>query len=618
MADTKQTGLIRLNADLSPAKTEDKARIANLAWYTGATVKRQSWDGPYNLTLSMKPEHVQMERLQSGKAPLLDSHSDWSLKDLIGIIEKASLDGSARVRFSNRPEVDPIWQDVQDGIIRNASVGAAIHKLKETTKEGDAMKSYLAVDWEPLEVSLVPIGADPNAGLNFDGQDQLQQLRAKAQKGNSGMETNQTGVNAGVVSQDVEQIRQIGMACHLPADFVQGAIATGITLENARNLFIDEAARRSDAQGGPISSVRSELVRDSGDTMRLAMEETLFARMSGKRPSEIGREYAGARISDMARDLLISRGVRVSTRNSAEIVKIALSHSTSDFPNLLQGTGQRVLGQAYQAAQPAIKTVARQSSVQDFRAKSILRLGEAPALVLVPESGELHQGTRAEFAESYRAYTYGRLFGLTRQAIVNDDLGAFSDFISAFGQSAAGLEAQVLVDLLTSNAGLGPTLTDTKVLFHTDHGNISGSGAAPDATSLAAARLALRTTTGLDGATIIEVAPRYLLLPAALESDGEKILAQLYPAETSNVNPFSGKLQLLVEPRLDAADKHRWYIFGDPAVFPVLEYAYLEGYTGPRIESREGWETLGVEFRCYEDFGAGAIGYRGSYTNAGH
>lgn len=158
-----------LHGNLSPGQAKDGARIVNLKWYTGAVVNRYSWDdGRFLLALSMKPAHVRMERLRSGKAPLLNSHSDYRLSDVIGVIEHATLKGDARIRLSNRPEVDPIWVDIQDGIIRNASVGTQIYKLQETTKEGDELKSFLAVDWEPTEVSLVPIGADMNAGFGFD------------------------------------------------------------------------------------------------------------------------------------------------------------------------------------------------------------------------------------------------------------------------------------------------------------------------------------------------------------------------------------------------------------------------------------------------------------------
>ncbi len=168
--------LQQLQAEFSGAEKGD-ARIAKLKWYTGATVTRRGWGDKYLLTLSMKPEHVRMGRLTSGKAPLLNSHNDWSLSDVVGVIQTADLKGDATVRFSNRNEVTPIWTDVQDGIIRNASVGTIIHRLKDITEKdaegSEKTKAYLAVDWEPIEVSLVPIGADPQAGLKFEEKERF-------------------------------------------------------------------------------------------------------------------------------------------------------------------------------------------------------------------------------------------------------------------------------------------------------------------------------------------------------------------------------------------------------------------------------------------------------------
>ncbi len=161
-----------LAAELAPVPSDTGERIAELNWYTGATVPRLGWGGLWYLTFSMKPEHVRMGRLQSGKAPLLNSHQSYELSNVIGIIQSADLNGKARVRFSNRAEVTPIWNDVEDGIIRNASMGTIVYKLQDLTakdEEGNPKgpRTYMAVDWEPLEVSLVPVGADPAAGLRL-------------------------------------------------------------------------------------------------------------------------------------------------------------------------------------------------------------------------------------------------------------------------------------------------------------------------------------------------------------------------------------------------------------------------------------------------------------------
>src|ERR1019366_9119775 len=126
-----------------------------------------------------------------------------------------------------------------------------------------------------------------------------------------------------------------------------------------------------------------------------------------------------------------------------------------------------------------------------------------------------------------------------------------------------------------------------------------------------AGRLALRLSKDADGETLIACDPKYLLVPAALESEAEKYLAMLYPAQSQNVNPFSGKLQLLVEPRLDAKSATAWWMFADAGQAPCLEYAFLESAQGPQITYELGFEYLGQRFRCLLDYGVGCIGFRG-------
>jgi hypothetical protein len=288
-------------------------------------------------------------------------------------------------------------------------------------------------------------------------------------------------------------------------------------------------------------------------------------------------------------------------------------HHTTDFPGLLTGVGRRTLMSSYTAATSPLKAMARQGSRIDFRSGSTLRLGELGALQKVSESGEIKSVTRGEAAESYSLDTYAALFAISRKALVNDDLGAFNDWANAAGQAAATTEAALLWTLLSQSAGAGPLMGDGKRLFHADHGNLL-TGAALSVESLDAARKALRLQKGLDGKTFITVTPKYLVVGPELETLAEQLLATINATTTEDVNPFAGRLTLAVEPRI--ADD-QWFLFADPASVPVLEYSYLSSAPGPQMSSREGWETLSVEYRVYLDFGAGAVDWRGAVRNPG-
>jgi hypothetical protein len=144
-------------------------RTAELIFSTGAPVDRIDWwtGKRYIEKLSMDPAHIRLDRLNAG-APLLDSHSAWSVGDILGAVEGDSARiekgrGIATVRFSRRDDVEPVFQDVLDGIVRSVSVGYRVYKFVEDTPKDGGTPTRTAIDWEPYEVSMVPMPADTGA-----------------------------------------------------------------------------------------------------------------------------------------------------------------------------------------------------------------------------------------------------------------------------------------------------------------------------------------------------------------------------------------------------------------------------------------------------------------------
>jgi hypothetical protein len=600
----------------TPTTTNDDQRTVDVIFFTGAPVARtDSWSGDRYM-LILDPQGVDLSWLNNG-APVFDHHQNEGAASQMGVVETARIDPGgqyrATLRFSKRPEVDGLWQDIRDGIVNKFSMGLELLATTEQRDETGKLATKTATAWRPFEISTEPLPADfGTTTLSRAETREGKHMTDNNEKTNTGALASET-INTAT---DIADIRTIALRNGVGA-MGEDLISRNVPIQQARELLWREVVRKSDldANGQPfrINSEHISLTRDYREGLTDRMSEALAARYTGKTPSESARQFVGASVVDLARECCLAGGVQLPGFGAERIVKLAMA-STSDFPNLLQATGNRVLLNAYQAAKPSLQRVARPSTIVDFRAKSALRLGGVPQLLEVNEGGEIHSGSPVESKESYRLYTYGRKFGISRQAMVNDDLSAFVDFIGRFGIAAANLEAQKLVDLLASN----PTMGDGKVLFVADHSNLAtGAGSALAISGLSAARLKLRTTTDLDGVTIIETTPRYLVVPACLETSGEQLLSAIMATEIANVNPFSGKLELIVEPRLDAKSKTAWYVFGDPQVAPVLEYAYLDSLGGPQVETRPGWETLGMEIRCFLDYGVGAIGWRGAVLNTG-
>jgi hypothetical protein len=160
-------------------------------------------------------------------------------------------------------------------------------------------------------------------------------------------------------------------------------------------------------------------------------------------------------------------------------------------------------------------------------------------------------------------------------------------------------------------------MADGNALFSVAHKNLDAVPSVISVTSLGKARAAMRVQTSLDGSTLLNVNPTTILLPASLETLAAQFLTQITPALPSSVNPFAGLLMPTVEPRLDVNSATAWYLAASTDQIDIIEYAYLEGESGPTIENRIGFDIDGLEIKARHDFAAKVIDWRGLYKNPG-
>lgn len=554
--------------------------------------------------LSHEPTAIDLSRTANG-LPLLFSHDQ---RMPIGLVEEVRLEKGRLVgvlRFGTSPKANEIWADVEAGILNNISIGYVIESVEEFRG------GYKATRWTLLEASIVTVPADAGVGINRN-QPLGNNMEAKETMHDQEMEAARTANNPIAIAERrrIQEIRSIVGRLKLDDALADEMILAGTSLQEARNRAIDAAAEHQE-RTQPRTFANHDSTYENPEFSVRSMAEALASRFTNKHVSEQARPFVGMRMVDMAKHILELEGKRTHwSDNASSIIERAL-HSSGDFSNLLLGAGSRILSQYYSSYQGGIKRIARQGTARDFRAKALLRLGEAPELLKVKEGGEIKRGSMAETVDSYSLATYARIFGITRQALVNDDLDAFAQMTERFGVAAAELEANQLIKLLTSN----PVMNDGVVLFHANHKNLAAAGSTIDITSLGAARSAMRLQKGIDKTTPIDATPRYLIVPAALETVAEQYLALTNPQESIEVNPFGGKLELVVDPRLDAISDKAWYVASDS--IGHLEYSHLEGEQGPQMIVREGFDVEGVEFKCRLDFGCGMLDWRGIYKNPG-
>ncbi len=350
-----------------------------------------------------------------------------------------------------------------------------------------------------------------------------------------------------------------------------------------------------------------------------AMAEALAARsMPGYQAQGNGRhaEFMGWRPSDMIGELLRARGERSVPRNPTLLAERAF-HTTSDFPLLLSAAANKMLLAAYQPAQPTYRQIFLRRDFRDFKPHRHLRVGDFPTLLPLLENGEIQAGTMSESQEIVLLQTFARRIRVTRPMLVNDDLGAFTDFAAAIGRRVADFENATAYGLLNSANGDGPTLTTgNAAVFGTGaaRANKAGAGSALDLGGLAAGRAAIMRQKTLDGLPIAIGSSMRLLVGPNQELAARQLTVSVAATQTSNANVFAGFVQPLVEPLIGA---NRWYLFSDPLSAPVYVYGYLNGAEGPQVTTGPVSGVDGVEVSVIFDFGVGAIDWRGAWFNPG-
>lgn len=603
--------IITRRAPIGASTWNPETRTFEVVFSTGAPVERYDARGLYSEVLSLSQDWP-------NKVPFLDAHRRGSLDAVLGFADRLrTVGGEARatVRLSRHSALaDRLAGELDDGNTFGISVGYTVEQFgRETADPKTGRRTRVATRWTPLEISVDLLPADRQATIRKDTAMTATPTPAPSPESTPAaapvLDTTAAADRATVNA----EIRSIARMAGLDQAWIDRQIDHGATADAARTAAF-EAMRERSANANAVRTTTVAIVADHNDPEMRArtIGDALFARVNpAHTPTEAARPYVGLTIPELARDCLRTRGMATTGLSPAGVIERAL-HSTSDFPIILGDTVGRTLRQAYSAAPVGIRRLGRETTARDFRSKYRVQLSAAPTLEKVNEAGEFKSGTLGEAKESYAISTFGRIIGITRQALVNDDLGAFADLPRRMGQAAAAFEADFLVELLTTASGVGPDMNDGNPLFDAAHGNTAGSGGSISETTLSAGRLAMRKQTGLGG-ELIAVTPRYVLVPPDKETEAEKVLSAIQATKTSDVNVFS-TLAVVVEPRLTG---NRWYIVADPAEIDGLEYAYLEGEPGPQITTQAGFEIDGVQVKVRLDFGAGFVDWRGWYVNPG-
>ncbi|MGE0358932.1 MAG: prohead protease/major capsid protein fusion protein [Burkholderiales bacterium] len=636
----RETRELPLQLRFAPVSNVDaKARTIDVVWTTGARVRRYDWrfDREYLEELSLEPGAINMERLNSGKAPFLDAHARWELRSVLGVVEGTRIENGehlARVRFSKRAEVQPIFEDVQDKILQNVSVGYSVQRMEmiPPAKEGEDWV-YRAALWTPHELSLVPIGADNGAGTRseqderaggrpffpaeFISREEIHMPQPNTDPGAAApASTEPVRAERGRVADIHRRVR----SANLPQEFADDLVERGVTLDAACRAIVDEIAERRALP--PIIPYMTTEDRSGGrETMRRDMADGFLARLGDPCPNERAARYARFTLKDMASTCLEAIGVRVRDMSSDEIFRRAMS--SSDLPNILGDATYRRLRAGFDAFPAGVKMISQEKRVRDFRVQNEVQLSEAASLERVLDGAEYKHSRLSDSKETFQLETFGRIISVTRHTLVNDDLSAFDRIPRLFGAACRQKENAAICAILTANG----TMSDGGALFNATavssggpgHANLgTGTGSALAIGSLSAGIKALRLQKGLDAATPIAVVPKFLIVPAALEASARALVATLNPAAVADVNPWQGLLEVLVDPLLDGSSTTAWYLAADPTLLDGgVIHAYRDDAPGPQLTSEQNFHTDEWGWKVTFDFTAAVTEFRGLYKANG-
>lgn len=424
----------------------------------------------------------------------------------------------------------------------------------------------------------------------------------------------------------VTQVNQLAAILKVPAEVTSLAVAHGDDVIQAKARFLkhlSETAR-------PIHAVKVGEDKNRA-SLRASLSDAILIRAGQKveKPHERATQLSGLTLIDMGRQYLAANGVseamQVSRSRVWEMLArpqqyggqyAMLAQSTDSFANITLDAVNKSLRTEYGLAPSTWNIWARRATAPDFKNINRIALSDVPGLVARSEGGEIKYNVLSDSKETYTLAEYTNGIRLTRQAIINDDLDAFSRIPRAQATTAKQLEDDVCYAILTANAALA----DTVALFHASHSNLGTAGAI-SVTTLGEARKLMRVQEGPKG-NKLNLSPKFLLVPAALETLADQFTSANYVAAVqTTINPFAnnGRTPLVpvVEARLDDSSATAWYVAADNSRIDTVEVCFLMDEPEPVLKQETDFDTDDIKFAVRHTTAAKAIDYRGLVKNAG-
>ena len=579
------------------------------------------WFG--NEILSHDAEAVDLTRLQEIGVVLFNHDRDRVIGRVLDVrLDEVTRKLRAVIQFDEDEESERIYQKVCSGTLRGGSVGYAVdvwESVEAGAKSSNGRftgRCEVATRWTPYELSIVSVPADATVGVgrsyveNGDGNmdEQKNDIDVKDQEREATQPAplvNAEAERQAAVAEERARVREIGTMCRQFGVDDVPYINDGMSVEAVRAAILDKLAQERKAQ--PVTVQIDEM-----DKFRAAATDGLAMRagMAVENSAPGAEEFRGKRMMRLAAEC-VERELGKSTHamDDETIVREALT-GTGAFPGILSNVAHKSMAQAYQSAPTTYQLWTAQGSNSDFKDATRYRLSEADTLEKLNESGEFKAGGVTEGAAKTSIATYGRMFSLTRQAIINDDMGALQQLPAIYGAAARRMINKMVYKMLQSN----PKVEGT-VLFHANHQNLCAEDISIE--GLAKMKASMAKQKNIKGAEYLNIQPAFLICPVELEVQAAQLISSVVDPTKANAtpNPFANKMMVISEPELE--DEKTFYLAAAAGIAPTIEVTSLNGNLTPTMERAEQFDTLGIKWRIYMDVGVNLLDYRGIQKSTG-
>lgn len=396
---------------------------------------------------------------------------------------------------------------------------------------------------------------------------------------------------------------------------------SSVTIEQAQAKLLASLASGATPSAGPSGSqgANSLVYAGNGNLVGDSVRASVMAR-AGLEEQQSDNRYNFMSLRELARASLVDRGIGVASYSPMQMVGLAFTHTTSDFGTILIDVANRSMLAGWDEAEETFQLWTKKGMLSDFKTVHRVGLGEFPSLRQVREGAEYKYVTVGSRSQPIALATYGEIFSITRQAIINDDMNLLTDIPRKMGMAAKATIGDLVYAILTSN----PALSDGKALFHADHKNLqTGASSALSIESLSKAKTQMATQkTEVEGGKprTLNIRPAFVLTPVALEDKAKQIIRSAsVPGAESNSgieNPIRNFAEVIGEPRLDDNSATAYYLAARQGS-DTIEVAYLDGNELPYMEQQQGFTVDGVATKVRIDAGVAPLDFRGLQKSNG-